>query len=151
MYSFNIRLRNEEGNVMILAFILLVVLTLIGIFATRTAQIDLQVAYNEVPYRQTFYIAEGGVNREAAELGTAAPANIKPTGDDTKTTRTLSSTYSYRYLVHELGAYVAPKGYSAIHFSRYDYSVKTWAGGGTSSSGEVSVASRLYKVGPKAE
>jgi len=151
MHSFNIRLKNEEGNVMILAFILLVVLTLIGIFATRTAQIDLQVAYNEVPYRQNFYIAEGGGNREAAELGTANPTNIKPTGDDTRTTRTLSPTYSYDYLVHQLGTYVAPKGYSAIHFSRYDYSVQTWAGGGTSASGEVSVASRLYKVGPKAE
>ena len=151
MHSFIIRLKNEEGNVMILAFILLVVLTLIGIFATRTAQIDLQVAYNEVPYRQNFYIAEGGGNREAAELGTANPTNIKPTGDNTRTTRTMSSTYSYEYLVHSLGTYVAPKGYSAIHFSRYDYSVETWAGGGTSASGEVNVASRLYKIGPKAE
>jgi Tfp pilus assembly protein PilX len=151
MHSFITRLKNEKGNVMILAFILLVVLTLIGIFASRTAQIDLQVAYNEVPYRQNFYIAEGGVNREAAELGTANPANIKPIGDETRTTRTLSSTYSYQYRVHQLGTYVAPKGYSAILFSRYDYSVETWAGGGTSASGEVNVASRLYKVGPKAE
>ena len=151
MHSFIIRLKNQEGNVMILAFILLIILTLLGIFATRTAQIDLQVAYNEIPYRQNFYIAEGGVNREAAELGTANPANVQPTGDNTRTTRTLSSTYRYDYLVHALGAYVAPKGYSAIHFSRYDYSVETWAGGGTSASGEVNVASRLYKIGPKAE
>ena len=151
MHSFIIRLKNREGNVMILAFILLIVLTLLGIFATRTAQMDLQVAYNEIPYRQNFYLAEGGLSREAAELGTATPANIKPTGDNTKTTRTLSPIFSYQYLVHQLGTYVAPKGYSAIHFSRYDFSVETWAGGGTSASGEVSVASRLYKIGPKAE
>jgi len=62
MHSFFIRLRNEEGNVMVIAFVLLVVMTLIGIFATRSAQVDLLVAYNEVPYRQNFYIAEGGVN-----------------------------------------------------------------------------------------
>ena len=151
MHAFIIRLRSEEGNVLIVAFVLLVVLTLIGIFATRTAQIDLLVAYNEVPYKQNFYVAEGGVNREAAELGTSAPANIKPLADNTQTTRTLASNYTYRYLVHQLGAYVAPKGYSAIHFSRYDYSVQAWAGGGTSASGEVSVSSRVYKVGPKAE
>ena len=151
MHSFIIRLKNQEGNVMILAFILLIILTLLGIFATRTAQIDLQVAYNEIPYKQNFYIAEGGVNCEAAELGTANPTNIKPTLDNTRTMRTLNSTYRYDYLVHALGAYVAPKGYSAIHFSRYDYSVETWAGGGTSASGEVNVASRLYKIGPKAE
>ena len=64
-----IRLKSEEGNLTIIAFVLLVVLTLIGVFATKTAQIDLQTAYNEVPYKQNFYIAEGGVNREAAELG----------------------------------------------------------------------------------
>jgi len=151
MHSLIIRLKSEEGNVMIVAFVLLVVLTLIGIFATRTAQIDLLVAYNEVPYKQNFYMAEGGVNREAAELGTGAPTNIKPLNDNTKTTRNLGSNYSYRYLVHQLGAYVAPKGYSAIHFSRYDYTVQAWSGGGTSPSGEVSVASRVYKVGPKAE
>ena len=69
MSSLIIRLKSEEGNLTIIAFILLVVLTLIGIFATKTAQLDLQTAYNEVPYKQNFYIAEGGVNREAAELG----------------------------------------------------------------------------------
>jgi Tfp pilus assembly protein PilX len=69
MHSIIIRLRSEEGNLTIIAFVLLVVLTLIGIFATRTAQIDMLTAYNEVPYKQNFYVAEGGVNREAAELG----------------------------------------------------------------------------------
>jgi len=151
MHSFIIRLKSEKGNVMIIAFVLLVVMTLIGIFATRTAQIDLLVAYNEVPYKQNFYMAEGGVNREAAELGTSAPKNIKPLGDDTRTTRTLDSNYSYRYLVHQMGTFVAPKGYSAIHFSRYDFSIQAWSGGETSASGEVSVASRVYKVGPKAD
>ncbi len=69
MHSFIIRLKSEEGNLTIIAFVLLVVLTVIGVFATKTAQIDLQTAYNEVPYKQNFYVAEGGVNREAAELG----------------------------------------------------------------------------------
>jgi hypothetical protein len=152
MNSLIIRIKNEEGNLTIIAFVLLVVLTLIGVFATKTAQIDLQTAYNEIPYKQNFYVAEGGVNREAAELGeTQVPTNIKPRTDYTRTPRTLSATYSYRYLVHELGAYVAPKGYSAILFSRYDFSVETWAGGQTSASGEVKVASRVYKIGPKAE
>ena len=48
--------RSEEGSVIVLAFVLLVVLTLIGIFATRTATLDIQVASNEIPYKQNFYI-----------------------------------------------------------------------------------------------
>jgi hypothetical protein len=53
-------MRNEEGNVLITAFIILVVLTLIGVFATRTAQMDMQIASNEIPYKRNFYLAEGG-------------------------------------------------------------------------------------------
>jgi hypothetical protein len=145
MHSLIIRLKNEEGNLTIVAFVLLVVLTLIGIFATKTAQIDLQTAYNEVPYKQSFYVAEGGVNLEAAELGKGSPSNVGIHDAD----RDLLGK-PYKVSVAYIGAYAAPKGYSAVHFSRYDYQVdaRTVA---TSASGQVRVASRFYKVGPKAE
>ena len=159
MSSLIIRLKSEEGNLTIIAFILLVVLTLIGIFATKTAQLDLQTAYNEVPYKQNFYIAEGGVNREAAELGRgsypvsqvfspallATQASTSLPGSEHKV---LGKPYDFE--VRYIGPYAAPAGFSAIHFSRYDYSVDAWAGG-TASSGRVHVFSRLFKVGPKAE
>ena len=63
------KLRDEEGNVLIVAFIFLVILTLIGIFSTRTARMDMQIASNEIPYKRNFYLAEAGLYREAAELG----------------------------------------------------------------------------------
>jgi hypothetical protein len=145
MHSLIRRLTSEEGNLTIIAFVLLVVLTLIGIFATKTAQIDLQTAFNEVPYKQNFYVAEGGVNLEAAELGKGNPTNVGIQNAD----RDLLGK-PYKASVGYVGAYAAPKGYSAVHFSRYDYQVdaRTVA---TSASGQVRVASRLYKIGPKAE
>ena len=152
MRSFIVGLKSEDGNVTIIAFILLVVLTLIGIFATRTAQIELQTAYNEIPYKQNFYIAEGGVNREAAELGTGSPSNVGVQDADREFDEfeLLEKPYKYKVSVDYLGAFLPPKGYSAVHFRRYDYNVEAKAGG-TTSSGEVRVASRFYKVGPKAE
>jgi len=155
MSSLIIRLKSEEGNLTIIAFVLLVVLTMIGIFATRTAQVDLLTAYNEVPYKQNFYIAEGGVNREAAELGRGSypvtkvfsPA-LLATQADYPDHKVLDKPYNFK--VWYVGPYAAPAGFSAIHFSRYDYRVEAWAGG-TSSSGRVRVASRLFRVGPKAE
>ncbi|MGE5838600.1 MAG: pilus assembly PilX N-terminal domain-containing protein [Deltaproteobacteria bacterium] len=150
-----IRLKSEEGNLTIIAFVLLVILTVVGIFATKTAQLDLQTAYNEVPYKQNFYIAEGGLNREAAELGRGmypvvqvfSPALLAT--HETVTGHTvLGKPYDFR--ISYIGNYAAPSGFSAIHFSRYDYRVDTWAGG-TASSGRVHVASRLFKIGPKAE
>jgi hypothetical protein len=163
MHSLIIRLKNEEGNLTIIAFVLLVVLTLIGIFATKTAQIDLQTAFNEVPYKQNFYIAEGGVNREAAELGQgmypvanvnqpgllATQAGRYPSGSLPGDPHVVAGT-AYNFTVRYIGPYAAPAGYSALHFSRYDYGVDVRARAMTS-SGEVRVASRLYKIGPKAE
>jgi Tfp pilus assembly protein PilX len=61
-------IRNEEGSAIVVAFVLLVVLTLIGVLSTRTATVDIRAASNQIPYQQNFYIAEGGVHREAAEV-----------------------------------------------------------------------------------
>ena len=159
MHSITIRLKSEEGNLTIVAFVLLVVLTLVGVFATKTAQIDMQTAYNEVPYKQNFYIAEGGVNREAAELGRGMypVSNVsQPQLLATQASGSLPGTphkvigNSYDFTVRYIGYYAAPSGYSALHFNRYDYWVDASAGG-TGSSGVVRVGSRLYKIGPKAE
>ena len=159
MRSFIIRLKSEEGNVTVIAFIFLVVLTFIGVFATRTAQIDLQTAYNEIPYKQNFYIAEGGVNREAAELGGGMYPVTNANQPQVLATQASGSLpggphvvagNAYDFTVRFMGAYPAPAGYSALHFSRYDYNVEAKAGR-TDSSGEVRVGSRLYKIGPKAE
>lgn len=159
MRSIILKLKNEEGNLTLVAFVLLVVLTLVGIFATKTAQIDLQTAYNEVPYKQNFYIAEGGVNREAAELGRGNYPVTNVNQPQVLATQASGSLpggphvvvgNTYNFTVRYIGPYAAPAGYSALHFSRYDYHVEARAGG-TASSGEVRVASRLYKIGPKAE
>jgi hypothetical protein len=159
MHSLTAGLKSEEGNVTIVAFVLLVVLTLIGVFATRTAHIDLQTAYNEIPYKQNFYIAEGGVNREAAELGRGMypVSNVnQPQVLATQASGSLPggphvvAGTAYDFTVRYMGAYAPPSGYSALHFSRYDYDVEARARG-TATTGEVRVSSRLYKIGPKAE
>lgn len=155
MSSFIIRLKSEEGNLTIIAFVLLVVMTLIGVFATKTAQLDLQTAYNEVPYKQNFYVAEGGVNNEAANLGGGMypPTNVT----QAQTFPTLTNVplpgftgKTYEATIRYLGCYVPPSGYSALHFSRYDYNVDAKSSA-TASSGQVRVTSRFYKIGPKAQ
>lgn len=159
MHSIIVRLKSEEGNLTIIAFVLLVVLTLVGIFATKTAQIDMQTAYNEVPYKQNFYVAEGGVNREAAELGRGMYPVTNVSSPQLLATQASGSLpggphvvvgTSYDFTVRYIGYFAAPSGYSALHFNRYDYTVDARAGG-TATSGQVRVASRLYKIGPKAE
>ena len=54
-------LNNEEGSVIIMALIVLVALTMIGIVSTDNTVVELQIVRNETIYRQNFYRAESAV------------------------------------------------------------------------------------------
>jgi Tfp pilus assembly protein PilX len=56
----NTRIRNEEGSVIVLSMVLLVLLTMLGISATRTSTIEVQIASNEIHAVQNLYHAEAG-------------------------------------------------------------------------------------------
>lgn len=55
-------LKNEDGSIMVLALIILVLLTLMGISATTTSTIEVQIAGNARQIVEDFYIAEAGVH-----------------------------------------------------------------------------------------
>ena len=80
--------RGEGGNVLLITLIILVLLTIIGISATRTASIDMQVAGNNMVYKKNLFTAEGGaleavqVMSNEAELDTVGYPWIRPEGTD---------------------------------------------------------------------
>ena len=155
---FSRKLQREDGNVLITAFIFLVILTLIGIFATRTAQMDIQIAANEIPYRQNFYLAEAALYREAAELGRGNYAVTNIHAPDTLASRAggvsdpdplpgadhevFDQTYDFE--VEYVGFFLPPAGFDAADYARHDYTVDVTAN-------NVRVVSRLYRIGPKVE
>ena len=51
-------LKGEDGSIVVIALMILVVLTLLGISATRTAEIEIQIARNENIFKQNLYLAE---------------------------------------------------------------------------------------------
>ena len=61
--------KEEKGSITVVALLVLVVLTILGITITRTTTLDLRIGTNELMRRQNFYVAEGGVYREAAVVG----------------------------------------------------------------------------------
>ena len=50
--------RNQEGIVLVLCLITLVLLTLIGISATTTSQLEAEISGNDKTYKEAFYAAE---------------------------------------------------------------------------------------------
>ena len=53
-------LNNEDGSVLVVALIMLVLLTLIGISATTTSEIETKIAGNERAFKRNLYLAEAG-------------------------------------------------------------------------------------------
>lgn len=57
---FSKQIKNEQGFVLITSLMMLVILMIVGIAATNTTDIELQIAGNDKAEKQTFYQAEGG-------------------------------------------------------------------------------------------
>jgi hypothetical protein len=53
-------LRNQRGNALVFALLMLVVLTLLGIAALTTTTVELQIAGNDKVTKRSFYAADGG-------------------------------------------------------------------------------------------
>jgi Tfp pilus assembly protein PilX len=60
-------LRDERGNALVVALLMLVVLTLLGIAALSTSTVELQISGNDKVTKKAFYSADGGTEM-ASEL-----------------------------------------------------------------------------------
>lgn len=65
-----IKLKNESGSALIMAIMMLVLLTIIGISALNNTDLELSIAGNEKAHKMAFYFAEGGneVSKELVEV-----------------------------------------------------------------------------------
>lgn len=61
-------LANEEGSVIILALVMLMLLTLVGTSATNTSSIEIQVAGNERDYTRNFFKTEAAMMQGAQQV-----------------------------------------------------------------------------------
>ncbi len=66
-------IKNENGSIILVSMIVLVMLTLFGMSAMTTSTIELQISGNEASYKETFYSAESGWNLAAAWLDDQFP------------------------------------------------------------------------------
>lgn len=72
------QLEKEKGSVTVLAVILLVLLTLLGMAALSTSSIETQIAGNELRYKLAFYAAESAAAHVAYSPDLYGPDNITP-------------------------------------------------------------------------
>lgn len=82
MNSFCKPIQNEDGFVLIVALFVLILLTIIGISATNTSIIDLQIAANDKAYKIAFYNADSGVYTTPKLISRTIDAGAQITGSD---------------------------------------------------------------------
>lgn len=78
MKPFNI-ISDEQGSVLVVALLILVLLTVIGIAATSTTSIETQIAGNERSQKIAFYNADSGIYPTAKVVGTILDNQAEPT------------------------------------------------------------------------
>jgi hypothetical protein len=153
-----VKKQSEQGSITVIALMILVVLTILGITISRTSTIDVQIAGNEIPFKQNFYVAEGGIHRESSEVGRGNypvmninnPIELANQGSAGLPAPAphLVNGRAYDFTLDYLGFFLPPQGYSVVHFSRYDYRIDSL---GDPLGSKIHVGSRYYKIGPKAE
>jgi Tfp pilus assembly protein PilX len=72
MVGMRRKLKEENGSILVIGLLILGILTVIGISASRTAEIDIQIAGNERLHKTAFYAADAGI-----EVGRAVLNDLK--------------------------------------------------------------------------
>ena len=155
---------NEKGSALILALLVLVLLTLMGISATTTSTVGIQMAGSEKFYELAFYSAESGWQRALNWLDDQYPGVTQNVAwdDDSKTFTPFVGSFEekipvgiplaednnteYRVKVEFAGTALAP-GYGT-NFRRFNYEVNSVGVGPGHARAEVIVtAGKIFDMG----
>jgi hypothetical protein len=85
-------LRNEEGSVIVVALIIMVLLLVMGISATNMSSIEMQILRNAIMQKQEFYFTEGGMVEVATDVNLASADRVGTSADRTSEDNTYAIT-----------------------------------------------------------
>jgi len=97
MYPESNVLNNDRGSIMVVALLLLVFLTIIGITATNNTRMELNVTRNSQVYKRDFYVADSGWRAAAMNLQ-GFGLNFPNYGEEFEAGGTLNGI-SYNYII----------------------------------------------------
>lgn len=147
-------LQNERGSVLIVSLLLLALLTVVGIAATRTAQVEQRLSGNEKHHKMAFYAAEAAVGYAANTPALYGPLNMNgddpasfPNLADDSEIYSLNAEQGFNGSVQFLGASAPPRGSGTQigAFTAYRYRM-TCVGHGPAGA-ESRIETGFYRLG----
>jgi hypothetical protein len=140
---------NERGVALVVAVLVMITATFLGIAAVMTSNIEVRISGNQRISEKAFYAADAGIDNGLAWLvnnvGTTPPADAElPTMDETK--YDFDPGYYNRYRITDLQATAPPPpGWEMTMFERRYYRVNSIGRGPANASKEIEViASRVF-------
>ncbi len=152
--KFKDTINNENGFVLVIALIMLAIVTVIGIAATRTSETELQISGNEKLHKLSFYAAEAARGYVADDTSLYGGDNITegvgiyfPNNADPSAAYDLDPTQSFKGDVGYTGSSAPPRGsgYEAGKFKAHRYQM-TCDGYGPSNS-QSQIEAGFYRIG----
>lgn len=147
-------LKNEDGSVLVIALIMMGLLILLGVSASTTTEIEMQIAGNERSHGIAFYAAEAAGAYVAGSPELYGPDNITvggyidfPDNKDPSAKYALGSRQSLNGDVEYLGSSAPPRGsgYGAGKFKAHNY--KMTCNGYRSPNSESQIQAGFYRIG----
>ncbi|UCF83665.1 MAG: hypothetical protein JSV50_21290 [Desulfobacteraceae bacterium] len=154
MSTFVRRGKNENGSVLVVALLILVLLTIIGISAMSTTNVELKISGNEKSYKMALYAAEAarGYVEKTPEL--YGPDNITPGAglnfpdeDNPSVLVELGSTQSFGGSVEYLRFSAPPRGTGTQVGTFKAHNYKMTCKGYGSSNAESQIEAGFYRIG----
>jgi len=162
MKSFDRLLRNEDGSAIILALMILVLLTVIGIAGSNSTRTEMKIASNDKFHKITFYAAEAARAYVQAKIDLYGPDNITvgsshwfPNNSDpyVQYTSALEGEYTLNTFQSFTGdvAYIGfsdpplGSGYQAGKFRSHRYTMTCTGNGPRNSSRQIQAG--FYRIG----
>ena len=165
MKSFDRLFRNEDGSAIILALMILVLLTVIGIAGSNSTRTEMKIASNDKFHKITFYAAEAARAYVRAKIDLYGPANItvnnphwfpndtsgpgytQNTSEAMAGEYTLNTFQSFTGSVTYTGFSDPPRGsgYEAGKFRSHRYTMTCIGHGPRISSGQIQAG--FYRIG----
>lgn len=89
---------NNEGSALIMALLILVVVTIIGVSSMNTSTIEIKIASNDRLYKTSFYAADGGteVGRELIEQNIACAVGFQNEPQDIGSVEVVDKDFAFQ-------------------------------------------------------
>lgn len=144
------RIRNEDGSILIFTLLIMLILTIIGLAANTTTEIELKITNNDTLNKKAFMSADSGISYAISKTSLYDDDNTDPAvpvSDSQNPTDDLAFAVTVTYVTGTTGGnFARGSGYSASGKTKFHvYKIDST---GSSSGGATSdVSAKGYRIG----